>query len=181
MVRAPNLVVSCLVVSCSALAACQSGSDIQPPAYLATASQAKPAVGAHQAANGQPRSEPLSLVPEPAGGSAASDAVSPPLVTASYQPALAGADLGALTGGYWRVASLAGCGLRFGHPGAAGAPVSASGCGASPVANANTWTASGDTLRLLDAGGVEVATLFVDRPDLLTGYTPSGAEIVLSR
>ncbi|NRG19768.1 hypothetical protein HPQ64_18915 [Rhizobiales bacterium] len=171
-----------LVVSCLALAACQSGSGSRPPAYLASAPQAEPAVAAHQDGSQLPASGPFSLVPETTATLAPSLATSAqPVTEASYRPALAGVDLGELTRGYWRVVSFSGCGLRFGHPGAAGAPVSASGCGASSVANASAWTASGDTLRLLDASGVEVATLFVDRPDLLTGYTPSGADIVLSR
>lgn len=178
MVRAPVLVAACL-----ALAACQSGAGSQPPALVGSAPQAEPAVAAHQGAGDRPLSAPFSLVPQPATQSAppAVSAAQPALQAVSPEPALAAADLGEITQGYWRVATLAGCGLRFGHAGAAGAAVSVSGCGASPVANANTWTASGETLRLLDAGGVEVATLFVDRPDLLTGYTPSGAEIVLSR
>ncbi|MXN66085.1 hypothetical protein GR183_14315 [Stappia sp. GBMRC 2046] len=178
MVRAPVLVAACL-----ALAACQSGSESPPPALFASAPQVEPAVAAHRGDSGQPVSAPLSLVPETAAQSVPS-AVSParPFVAAATQGStLSGTDLGEITQGYWRVVTLAGCGLRFGHPGVAGAPVSASGCGASAVAGAHTWSVTGDTLRLLDASGVEVATLFVDRPDLLTGYTPSGAEIVLSR
>ena len=175
MVRAPVLVATCL-----ALAACQSGAGSQPPALVGSAPQAEPALAAHQGAGDRPLSAPFALVPQPASQSAV-PAAQPVLQAVSPEPALAAGDLGEITQGYWRVATLAGCGLRFGHAGAAGAAVSVSGCGASPVASANTWTASGETLRLLDAGGLEVATLFVDRPDLLTGYTPSGAEIVLSR
>lgn len=85
--------------------------------------------------------------------------------------------------GIWRIAggTSNGCALRFDEAAASPASLSLLGCPASPLAIAGAWTASGDRVKLLSHDGQELALLFVDRPDLLTGYTADGEDLVLSR
>jgi hypothetical protein len=86
-------------------------------------------------------------------------------------------------GGTWRVAGGAsnGCAIRFEEAEQAFAPASIHGCPSSPLAATTAWNVAGDQIRLLSGDGQALALLYIDRPDLLTGYTADGQELVLSR
>ncbi|MBA5778413.1 AprI/Inh family metalloprotease inhibitor [Stappia sp. F7233] len=158
------------------LAACQA--DQSPPAY--TPSPA--AISAVQPANAEgdiSGDGPLVL-------DSAANGADPFLPDAGDYPAPAGDGQSwvDLAQGSWKVAggAASGCQLRFDHPAANGiAAASARHCPTSQLAEVSSWRGAGDRIELFSASGTPVAFLYVDRPDLLTGYMVDGPELVVSR